>query len=203
MVSLLPWNTSMARVRCSAAASRRSCSARSATIALLSLVGRDHLGLDATFELLAIRFRDRGVGADDAEGDAQDVQGGLGLTGVHQFMGGVEPLFDVVGQLLAGEVLRGLGLLQGRLGIGGQSWPRADRPRAWPEGVAGSCMATRTTESPADLAARAPVPRPCCSGRAARLSGRTFGPSASRPGERLAAQVGQLLREGRILGTEG
>ncbi len=86
---------------------------------LLGLHGGDQLGLDSAFQLQAVGLGDRGGGANDVESEAQGVQGRLGLARVHHLACVAEPLFDIVGQLLPGEVFRRLGLLQGRLGIGG------------------------------------------------------------------------------------
>ena len=74
--------------------------------------------------LSAIGFGDVGRGADDVLRQAQRVDRGLGLALVHQVAGHLEPLLDVVGQLLPGEVLGGMGLLDGRAGWGsaGGGW---------------------------------------------------------------------------------
>ncbi len=145
--------------------------------AFLGLDGRDQLGLDAAFELLPVGLRDIRVGPDDAQRDAEDIQGRLGLAGIIQFASRLQSLLDVVGQLLTGEVFGRLGLLQGGLGIG-----RGLRGRGGRRGAGLSPVRVRERDPASrrgrpsrrpSWSARALAPRPCWSGRAGGLSGRT------------------------------
>ncbi len=87
--------------------------------ALLGLDGGDHLRLDAAVELRAIGFRRRWSPSGRGSGVRRNTfKAGLGLALLQEFAGGLEPLLDVVGQLLPREALGRLGLLDGRPGIG-------------------------------------------------------------------------------------
>ena len=167
----------------------------------------DQLGLDATFELLPVGFRDIRVGPDDAQRDAEDIQGRLGLAGIIQFASRLQSLLDVIGQLLAGEVLGRLGLLQGGLGIGRGIRGRCGRRRA---GLRRRRCGSGILHRDADdrVAGLLGLLEPSRRGLVGRVEQEGF--LEERPGgrlralrESLPAQIGQLLREGRILGTEG
>ena len=87
MVSLLRWKMSMARTRCSAAASSRSRSARSPTMRSSAWTVEIIWRLDAAVEAQAIGFGDVGRRADEVLRRRSELQGGLGLALVHQVRG--------------------------------------------------------------------------------------------------------------------
>ncbi len=97
--------------------------------AFLGLRRGDHLGLDAAIERIAIGIEDVGRGADEVLGQSKCIEGGLGLPVIHHLAGGLEPLLDVVGELLPRQLLGGLGLLDRRAGFG--------RSRGWLDGRLG------------------------------------------------------------------
>ena len=112
MVSWLATNWATARARCSAAAASRCRSARSRDDPLLVADGVEDLGLDPLVERLADALGNVGRGADDVLGQAEVVQGGLGLPRGDLAAGRLEPLLDVAGELLAGDVVFLLALLE-------------------------------------------------------------------------------------------
>ena len=199
------WRGCAARRRHRAAAR----SARSCDDPLFGLHGGDELGLDAAIELGAVFLRDVGRRADDVLRQAQGIQGGLGLALVQQRAGVLDALLDVVGQLLPRDVLGRLGLLEGGLGIGAAGQAEAARPgpprlRRRLAAPAGSCMATRTTPRSARSTSFRPRAAAALAGSSASAFLKKVSRRRARPlGERLAAQIGQLIRHRRLVGAEG
>ena len=130
IVCLLRWNRSIVRVRCSAAASSRCRSARSwtirssaCTVAIIwAWMRRSSLVRSSSETLVADRttfcVKRRALSAASGRPELSSARALL------------DALFDVVGQLLAGDVFGGFGLLDGRLFLGGreaEAWPRQQR----------------------------------------------------------------------------
>ena len=174
----------MARVRCSAAASSRSRSARSADDAFLGLDGRDQLGLDAALELLPVGLGDIRVGPDDAQRDAEDIQGRLGLAGIINSRADCNRCSTSLvncwrARFSAAWVCSRVAWLSAGVSAAGAGG-----------GVPGCGAAGGGSRDPASRrgrpsrrpswSARALAPRPCWSGRAGGLSGRTSWRSARR-----------------------
>ncbi len=137
---------------CGCAARRRPraacCSARSCTIRSSACTVAMSWAWMRRSSLARSASRDVGRRADDVLRQTQGIQGGLGLALVEQSAGVLDALLDVVGQLLSGDVLGRLGLLDGRLGIRRRWGRRRRRGRVRRRLVlaaaapAGSCMAT-------------------------------------------------------------
>ena len=165
---------------------------------LLGLDRGDDLGLDAAVEPRAIGFRHAGRRADEVPGRPQRIQGGLGLALPQEFAGGLEPLLDVVGQLLPAEVLGRLALLDGRPGIGGSRRLVGRRGRRRP-GIGGLLQGDPDDRAGGVLALFEPSRRGLV-GRV-ELEGLLEERLCRRRRalrERLTAQFGQLRRQRRL-----
>ena len=134
----------------------------------LGLDGGEKLGLDAAIELGAVFLGDVGRRADHVLGQAQGIQGGFGLVLIQERPSALDSLLDVVGQLLPRDVLGGLGLFEGGLGIdlrgAGGTWAGSAAGLSAPVGgwgaggcaAGGSCTATWTTPASARSMRRSP-----------------------------------------------
>ena len=117
-------------MRCSAAASSRCAFGAFLHDPLLGLHRRHELGLDAAVELGPIFFGDVGCGPNDVLSQTQSIERGFGKALVEQRPCTLDALLDIVGQLLAGDVLGRLALLdRGSVGRGSGGRRRRPAPR--------------------------------------------------------------------------